>query len=200
MSLNFPKYIHRYEAENPDESIEYRDGVGGWKKEKDYRFGSISSEFQKRGHIYRDELRKIGQWKSGGRIDHHLKQNNPTYVEQRSTVAFQTNSDVVKVEALTELKGVQVPVASAILTMHEPTNYAVVDYRAFRALGAAEPHLLNPQTYPDYVEFMESFQDYNSAPEAYRFYMDVVRDIAQREGILPREVDMALWGYDKEHN
>jgi hypothetical protein len=199
MSMNFQRWISKYEAENPDESVEYRDRSGSWKKENDYRFGSISSEFQQRGHIYRDELRKIGKWKSGGRIDHHLKENNPNYVEQRSTVAFRTNSDVDKVESLIELKGVSVPVASAILTMHEPANYAVIDYRAFRALGAAEPHLLDPQTYPEYVDFMESFQDYDSAPEAYRFYMDVVRDIAQREGILPREVDMAFWAFDEEN-
>lgn len=200
MPLDFPKWISEYEAVNPDESIEYRDGSGTWKEEKDYRFGSISSEFQQRGHIYRDELRKIGEWKSGGRIEHHLKDNNPNFVEQRSAVAFQTNSDVDKVEALMELKGVRVPVASAILTMHEPANYAVVDYRAFRALGAAEPHLLDPQTYSDYAEFMESFQDYNSAPEAYSFYMNVLRDIAQRGGILPREVDMALWAFDSYHS
>lgn len=197
MSLNFPKWINRYEQANPNESIEYRDGSGTWKEDKYYRFYAISAEFQQRGHIYRDELRKIGEWKSGGRVDHLLKQNNPTHVERRSTVAFRSNNDVDKVEALMELKGVRVPVASAILTMYDPANYAVVDYRTFRALGAAEPWLLDPQNYSDYAELMEHFQDYNSAPEAYSFYMDVVRRIAQREGILPREVDMALWAFDE---
>ena len=81
--------------------------------------------------------------------------------------------------------------------MYDPANYAVVDYRAFRALGAAESRLLDHQNYQDYAKFMEHFQDYDSSPEAYSFYIDVVRDIAQREGILPREVDMALWAYDK---
>lgn len=200
MAFDFSKWVGKYEDANPDESIEYREGSGAWKEDKYYGFYAISSEFQQRGHIYRDELRKIGEWKSGGRIDHHLKDNNPNYVEQRSAVAFQTNSDVDKVKALMELKGVQVPVASVILTMYDPANYAVVDYRAFRALGAAEPQLLDPQTYPDYADFMGSFQDYNSAPEAYSFYMDVVRDIAHREGILPREVDMALWAFDSYHS
>lgn len=83
--------------------------------------------------------------------------------------------------------------------MHEPANYAVVDYRAFRALGAAEPQLLDPQTYPDYADFMQSFQYYNSEQEAYGFYMDVVRDIAQREGRSTREVNMALWAFNKSN-
>lgn len=196
MSLNFSKWIDKYEDANPGESIEYRDGSGKWKEDKDYRFSSISSNFQRRGYIHRDELRKIGEWKSGGRIDHHLKNNNASYVEQRSAVAFRANSDLDKIKALMELKGVRAPVASAILTMHDPANYAVIDYRAFRSLGTAEPYLLDPQNYPNYAEFMEHFQDYNSS-EAYSFYMGVVRNIAQREGILPREVDMALWAFDE---
>ena len=201
MSLNFSKWIDRYEAANPDESIEYRDSSGTWKEDKDYRFSSISSELQQRGYIYRDELRKIGGWKvPTGRIDHLLKQNNPNHVEQQSAVAFQTNSDEEKVEALMELKGVRVPVASSILTMAEPANYAVVDYRAFRALGAANPQLLDSQTYPQYVEFIEHFRNYNSATEAYSFYMDAIRDVAQRERILPREVDMALWAFDEANS
>jgi hypothetical protein len=61
MSLDFPKWISEYEAVNPDEFIEYRDDLGAWKEDKDYRFVSISSEFQQRGRIYRDEIRKIGE-------------------------------------------------------------------------------------------------------------------------------------------
>jgi len=200
MSLDFPKWIDRYEQANPDESIEYRDNSGSWKEDKDYRFGSISSELQSRSYLHRDELRKIGKWKTGGRIDHHLKDIDPNRIMGKSKRAFQANNDVDKIEALMELKGIRVPVASAILTMHDPANYAVVDYRAFRALGAAEPNLLDPQNYPDYAEFMGSFQDYNSDPEAYSFYMEIVRDIAQREGILPREVDMALWAFDEANS
>ncbi|WP_139835070.1 hypothetical protein [Halorubrum ezzemoulense] len=197
MSLDFPKWIAQYRQVNPKESIEYRDSSGAWKEDKYHRFYSISSEFQQRGYIYRDELRKIGKWKSGGRIDHLLKQNKPNHVERRTTVAFRANNDADKVEALTELKGVRVPVASAILTMYDPAKYAVIDYRAFRALGAAKPRLLDPQYYRDYAEFIEHFQDYNSSPEAYRFYMEEVRQIAQQKGILPREVDMALWAFDE---
>lgn len=199
MSLNFTKWIDKYEDANPEESIEFRDVSGAWKEDEDYRFGSISSAFQQRGHIYRDELRKIGEWKSGGRIDHYLKDNDPNNVEQQSAVAFQANSDIDKVEALKKLNGVQVPVVSAILTMCDPVNYAVVDYRAFRALAASEPQQFDPQTYPDYAEFMGRFRDYDSDPKAYSFYMEVVRDIADQEGILAREVDMGLWAFDEAH-
>ena len=197
MQFDFPKWINKYDDVAPDESIEYKDKSGTWKEEKDYHFGSISARFQQRGYIYRDELRKIGKWKAGNRIDHHLKDNNANFVEQRSSVAFQATGDKKKIEALTELKGVGVPVASTILTMFDPTNHAVIDYRAFRALGAAKPQLLDPQNYSYYVEFMNNFQNYNRNPSAYSTYINEVRKIAQQESILPREVDMALWAFDK---
>ena len=197
MSFDFQKWIRKYDNVAPDEIVEYRDDTGKWQEERDHSFGSISSRFQQRGHITRDELRKIGKWKTGSRIDHHLKKNNQTFVEQQSTVAFQASNDTKQIEALSELKGVSVPVASTVLTMFEPNNFAVVDYRAFRALGAVKPSLLDPRTYPTYVEFMKNFQNYNTSSGAYSFYVTNIRQIAQREGILPREVDMALWAYDK---
>lgn len=195
MSFDFPKWINKYDDVAPDESIEYKDNSGAWKEEKDYRFGSISARFQQRGYIHRDELRKIGKWKAGNRIDHHLKDNNANFVEQRSSVAFQATRDEKKIEALTELKGVSVPMASTILTMAKPTDFAIIDYRALRALGGVRPKLLDTQSYTDYSTFIECFR--NPTTEGYVFYMDVVRGIAHQEGLSPREVDMALWAYDK---
>jgi hypothetical protein len=79
--------------------------------------------------------------------------------------------------------------------MADPTTFAVIDYRALRALGVVQPGLLDTQTYSDYADFMGYFREPDI--EGYCFYMEIIRDIAQREGILPREVDMALWAYDK---
>lgn len=197
MSFDFSKWINKYDAVAPDEKIEYQDSSGNLKEEKDPKLRSISQALQQRGYILRSELRQIGRWKAGGRIDHHLKKNNQTFVERRSKVVFQNVADEDKVSALTELMGVRIPVASTILTMAEPTRYAVLDYRAFRALGAAVPRLLNPQNYDQYIEFMDSFQDYGTEPSAYSFYVDHVRNTAEKEGITPREVDMALWAFDK---
>ena len=197
MSFDFLKWINKYEAVAPDEKIEYQDSSGNLKEEKDPKLGSISQALQQRGYLLREELRQIGRWKAGGRIDHYLRKNNQTFVERRSKVAFQNAADEDKMSALTELMGVRIPVASTILTMAEPARYAVLDYRAFRALGAAIPQLLNPQNYDQYIEFMDSFQDYGTEPSACSFYLNHVRNIAQKEGITPREVDMALWAFDK---
>jgi len=195
MSFDFSRWIEAYGDVAPDESIEYKDDSGTWREETDYRLGSISSEFQRRGYISREELRKIGKWKAGGRIDHHIRKNSASAVEDQSELALQSSSDEGAVEELTKLTGVRVPMASTILTMAKPTDFAIIDYRALRALGVVKPELLDAQSYTDYSTFMECFR--NPTSEGYVFYMDAVREIAQQEGLSTREVDMALWAYDK---
>jgi hypothetical protein len=95
------------------------------------------------------------------------------------------------------LKGVGVPVASSILTMYDPHEYAVIDFRVLRAIPAVEPQFVNLRRYSEYKEFMEHFRSYDDQPATYRFYMDWVDRLAAAEGLTPREVDMALWAYDK---
>jgi hypothetical protein len=197
MSFDFSEWIDAYGKVAPDESIEYRDESGTWREETDYRLRSISSEFQRRGYISREELRKIGKWKAGGRIDHHLRKNSTSTVEEQSELAFRASGDEESIEELTELKGVSVPVASTILTMFDPSSFAVVDFRAFRALGVANPALLDSVNYSRYVDFMNHFLNYGTNSAAYSFYMDEVRNLARQEGLLPRQIDMALWAYDK---
>lgn len=159
MPFDFPKWIDKYDDVAPDETIEYKDSSGTWREEKEYDFGNISSALQQRGYLFRDEIRKIGEWKAGGRIDHHLKKNNASGVERQSKLAFQTSTDEEAVEALTELTGVRVPMASTILTMAKPTKFAIIDYRALRALGVVKPELLDAQSYTDYSTFMECFRN-----------------------------------------
>ena len=88
MSLDFSKWISKYDAVAPDEKIEYRDSSGNLKEEKDPKLGSISQVFQQRGYLLREELRQIGRWKAGGRIDHHLKKNNQRFHMRSSKRSF----------------------------------------------------------------------------------------------------------------
>jgi hypothetical protein len=197
MTFEFSKWIEAYGNVAPDESIKYKDDSGTWREETDYQLNSISSELQRRGYIYQEELREIGKWKAGGRINHHLKQNDTGTVKRQSELAFRASGDEESIEELTELKGVSVPVASTILAMFDPSSFAVVDYRAFRALRVTKPNLLDSTDYSRYVEYMNHFLNYRTNTSAYSFYINEVRNLAQKEGLLPREVDMALWAYDK---
>lgn len=84
-----------------------------------------------------------------------------------------------------------------MLTVAKPTEYAIIDYRAFRGLAAVKPELVTPAEYTTYAEFLEHFRTYLTKAEAYEYYMTHVREIAEEREFSPREIDMALWAYDK---
>ena len=146
-----------------------------------------------------EELQKISQWKlQSTRNDSNIAKNTTTAVEQQSHAALQASSDTEAIAALTQLSGVGVPMASTVLTVAEPTQYAIIDYRAFRGLAGVHPQLLDSQHYAASAEFLEHFRTYLTKPEAYAYYMKHVREIAETEDLSAREVDMALWAFDKE--
>ena len=78
------------------------------------------------------------------------------------------------VEKLNELHGADVRVASAILTAYDPSRFAVIDWKAWKALYDREKK--------------EEF-----APEDYVKYLQDVRKLAEECGMTPRKVDLALW-------
>ena len=82
--------------------------------------------------------------------------------------------------------------------MAKPTEYAIIDYRAFRGLAAAKPEIATPKGYTTYAEFLEHFRTYLTRAEAYEYYMNHVRGIAEERALSVREINMALWAFDKE--
>lgn len=199
MDVDYPRWVNRFEKHWEDQPIEYKDTSGEWKEDDDPLFGSISTAIQSRGEVTIDELRRISRWKLGGkRNESNIERNAPFDVERRSRTALQASNDAEAVDVLIRLTGVGVPVASTVLTMAEPSRYAIIDYRAFRGLGAAKPELANPNEYATYAEFLEHYRTYLTKPAAYEFYMEHVREIAEEEELSAREIDMALWALDRE--
>ena len=198
MEIDFQRWISEFESQWEDQPIEYKSESGEWKEEHDLLFESMSTAIQSRGEISVDELQRISQWKvQGKRNDSNINQNNDREVERRSRAALEASSDVEAIEELTELSGVGVPMASTVLTVADPSHYAIIDYRAFRGLAAAKPELIESDGYATLAEFMGHFRTYLKKAEAYAFYMEHVREIAETEDLSPREVDMALWAFDK---
>jgi len=199
MSIDFPALVQDFKQRATYTSVEFIDENGDWQADSDPCFGTISDHFQSREHLKKDELIEIGRWKvQGGRIERHLQKNSPATVEGQSEIAFTAKNDQERIAALSKLKGVRVPVASTILAMWKPMKHAVIDYRALRALPAAKPQLLDHTDYAEFAEFLELFRTYGSDPSAYRFYIDHVRELAEEHSLIPREVDMALWEYDRK--
>jgi len=83
----------------------------------------------------------------------------------------------LRVGLLCTLRGVGVPVASAILTLVFPECYGVIDFRAWQQVFGAEASAF-------------SVNDYKR-------YLNVIRPLARELGWTVQEVDLAIWEYDR---
>lgn len=83
----------------------------------------------------------------------------------------------LQVGILCTLRGVGVPVASAVLALAFPHKYAVIDFRGWRQVF-------------DERRTMFSICDYKR-------YLDQIRPLADTLGWQPQEVDLAIWEYDR---
>ena len=114
--------------------IGYVDDSGNLLFDDSPYFESVSKVFQERGFLYKEEFVYIGIWKTQRQTKNYEK-NPDEEIKSRSKLAISSHPDInEQLEALIELKGVSIPVASAILTVIFPNDYCVIDYRAWRAL------------------------------------------------------------------
>jgi hypothetical protein len=199
MSISLEKWIAEYEGSFEGNSIGFKGSSGQWKEDDTPRFKTISPRLQDRGYLLLDELKEISRWKAGKRNDSNIESNTQEEVKEQTRDAFDASSETEALSALIELGGVRVPVASSILTVVYPSEYAIIDFRALRALGAVKPQLVDGNNYSEFATFLDHFRGYHNNTAAYSFYLQQVRDIANTEELTAREVDMALWAYDKKN-
>lgn len=125
-------------------------------------------------------LKIIIGWKSA-RIAGLIEKNSPSDVAKALRFATdKRTSEKWAIETLCRLKGVGVPVASAILTMVYPDKYTIIDFRALEALGIQRGD--GEETVDFYLE-----------------YLRTCRSLAQECKIDLRTLDRALWQWSKEH-
>jgi thermostable 8-oxoguanine DNA glycosylase len=74
------------------------------------------------------------------------------------------------------LKGVEIPVASAILTLVYPEKYAVIDFRVCRQIFG-----VRNQAY---------------TPSYYKKYLSIILTLSQEYKLTPQQIDMAIWQLD----
>jgi hypothetical protein len=86
-----------------------------------------------RGYLTPSELTAVCYWKSPRAI-RHVQANSRNAVRSATCVALGTRSEETRLKALTGLRGVSIPMASAILTLLYPHRYGVVDIRVWQLL------------------------------------------------------------------
>jgi hypothetical protein len=132
-------------------------------------------------------LEAIVRWKSE-RVVHYLIANSNEKIKRALAVAASPEASTeAAVQALLELHGVDIPVASAILAAIYPERYTVLDFRALEALGHARHDV---KFYEEYLDFCKRLAESN---------------IVTAQSGLPaptplRTLDRALWEWSKSHS
>ena len=106
--------------------------------EEDAKTAALICELKRarlRGYLTFDELEKVCHWKSPRAI-RLIKKNTVPRVRAATRRALATRSERRRIEALTTLDGVSVPIASAILMLLCPHRYGVIDIRVWQLLYA----------------------------------------------------------------
>lgn len=141
-------------------------------------------------YLKMDELDEILHWKLRGQYKRqyrNIKQNNDFLIKEVTQSAFAIeNSDnqyeiTLILKTLVQLHGVQIPVASAIMSLCYPDKYCVIDFRGWRQIFGTV------KKYPNYT-----VKDYIK-------YWSIIKQMADNYGVTPQEVDMAIWQYDMEN-
>lgn len=128
--------------------------------------------------ISRDELHRIAKTKSPRRAK-LIFENSEESVENISRCALAEKDPLVQMNVLCALRGVQVPIGSAVLSWIKPTNWAVIDRFAWEALR--ERRL---------VSGCESGNGFTA--NHWLEYMSRVRQLAKKVGWTPQQVDIWL--------
>jgi len=90
---------------------------------------------RRRREFSRGEFLLMCRWKTP-RAAPHYQRNSAARVRRAARAALTARDERGRLEALTALSGVSVPVASAILTLIDPRRYGVLDIRVWQLLHA----------------------------------------------------------------
>ena len=132
----------------------------------------------RRGYLTREELHEVARWKSPRRAALTLE-NTTDFVEEITERSFTTTDDWTKLLTLTQLQGIGQPTASAILHLFDNGQYPILDIHALWSVGLPwERRTL----YPFWLE-----------------YIELCRDIANRNNVSMRELDRALWKFSSDY-
>ena len=135
------------------------------------------------------EFEEILRWKLGqqfGRQRRRRSTNTEEIIRAVTGLALTiTHHDKeyeleLRMGILCSLRGVAVPVASAVLALVFPSEYAVIDFRGWRQIfGEGETVFSIPK---------------------YKRYLREIRRLADELGWLAQEVDHAIWEHDRRNS
>ncbi len=140
---------------------------------------------RQRKFLTKNELIKICKWKSARAI-WHIKNNTPAEVRKITGDALTTRNEKKRIELLTLLQGVSVPMASAILMLTNPKRYGVIDIRVWQLLYEMKAVKTNP-----------GGKSFNS--EQWCEFLEILRKYAKKYNVTARVIERTLFAAHKDN-
>jgi hypothetical protein len=142
------------------------------------------SDVRQKGFFDKGQFLKMGAWKSP-RPKKWYESNEENKIIKISGQALTSLDEAEKIEYLTLLKGVSVPVASAILMLINPSNYGVIDIRVW--------------------QLMYLYGEVDSKPGGIGFrtgdwckYLSILRKYAKSHKVMVRDIERTLFSHHEE--
>ena len=143
------------------------------------------SGVKRRGFLTTSELEKICRWKSPRTIN-IIRKNSERVISHLTKKVFSTKSERKKIELLTRLRGVSIPMASSILMLTNPKRYGVIDIRVWQLLFNIGVMKNNPKG----INF--DFKQW------YR-YLIVIRYFSKKFRVKTRDIERTLFIVHKKY-
>ena len=132
-------------------------------------------------YFNKEHFVKLGKWKTPRQVENY-ESNDENLVKEATLLAYEVTNERLKLHILKVLKGVRVPVASTFLHFLHPDKFPIFDVHVRSSLKKAG-------------KWNRPVDD--ASDEAWLEYVDIMRDLSRRLGVSLRELDKALWTYDK---
>lgn len=131
------------------------------------------------GQYTRTNLEEIFEWKTKGRGRSRLTKNTNSEIADALQLAVSAKTDRAAIAVLMGLNGIQIPVASAVLTAIDPERFTIIDFRALESLSVKRVNLN--------INF-------------YLEYLYKCRSLAKENNVSLRTLDRALWQWSYENS
>ena len=132
-----------------------------------------------RGWMNKEEFLAICLWKSR-RPKQLYNRNSSEEIIAKTKFCFSEKDEISKIQVLTELNGVKIPTASALLSVTNPFEYPIIDERCIQSLKHLGKISWTTITVNNWLE-----------------YLKVIRDLAKENNISARKIEKGLFAYNR---
>ncbi len=139
----------------------------------------LGKQIKGRGWLEKTEFLTICLWKSR-RPKKLYYLNSDKEIISKSKLAFVEKDELEKIKILTDLKGVRIPTASAILSVFNPEIYPIIDIRCVQSLNDLGIISWKTITEKSWIE-----------------YLSIIRNLAEQTGKTARQIEKGLFAYNR---